>query len=157
MQLNISSQHFSMGESLQEYINQKLSAHVKKYFDHTIKCDVHFDKINHLFLCDIIAHTGVKTTIVSDGSASDVYTSFDICLAKLDKQLNKYRSKLKDYHQKMKMSESIESKKYIIKADEEEDYGDESDGATYPVVVAEKPIHIMELSIKDALMRIKKC
>ena len=71
MQVNISSQHFSMGESLQEYINQKLKSHVSKYFDHTIKCDVHFDKINHLFLCDIVAYTGDITTIVSDGSASE--------------------------------------------------------------------------------------
>jgi ribosomal subunit interface protein len=158
MQVNISSQHFSMGESLQNYINEKLTTHVSKYFDHTIRCEVHFDKINHLFLCDIVAHTGVKTTIVSDGSASDVYASFDICLAKLDKQLNKYKSKLKDYHQKMKMSQSIESTKYIIKADEDEEYSEESNeesnGVTYPLVVAEKPIQIMELSIQDALIRI---
>ena len=52
------------------------------------------------------------------------------------------------------MSESIESKKYIIKADEDEEYDEESDGTTHPLVIAEKPIQIMELSIRDALMKI---
>ena len=157
MHINISAQHFSLGESLQSYINEKLNQHVKKYFDHTIKCDVHFDKMNHLFLCDIVASTGVKSTIVSDGSSSDVYESFDIALAKMDKQLKKYKSKLSDYHHKMKDSESVESTKYIIKIGdqdiEEDDFQADNDGKTYPLIIAEKPVEITQMSVKNALMK----
>jgi ribosomal subunit interface protein len=157
MHINISAQHFSLGASLQSYINEKLHHHIKKYFDHTIKCDVHFDKLNHLFLCDIVAITGVKTTIVSDGSSADVYSSFDIALTRLDKQLKKYKSKLNDYHQKMKESESIRSMNYVIQVhDEEPEEGplrSQDDSKTYPIVIAEKPIEIMQMSVKNALMK----
>jgi ribosomal subunit interface protein len=151
MQINISAQHFSLGESLQRHVHDKLGDHVKKYFEHTIKCDVHFDKINHFYTCEIVASTGVKTTIVSNGSSDDIYASFDISLSKLDKQLRKYKSKLKDYHQVMKMSESIETKKYIIAPNIEDE---EENAGTFPVIIAEKPIAIMNLTIQEAVMKL---
>lgn len=158
MQINIFCKHFSLGESLKSYVNEKLKSQVIKYFDHTISCDVNFEKITHSFLTHIIAHTGVKTTIISDASASDVNVSFDLCLSKLVKRLNKYKSKLKDYHHKMKMSERIESRKYIIQVDQDnldiaEDRLENHDGKLYPIIIAEKPVEILSLTIKDALMK----
>ena len=154
MQINISGKHFSLGESLQTYVNDKLHQHIKKYFDHTISCDVHFEKINHLFFCNIIARTGVKTTIVSDSSSSDIYASYDVALSKLDKRLNKYKSRLNDYHHKIKLSESTQSHKYIIQNDLEvmTDLIEQAP-STNPVIIAEKPIEIMNLTIQQALMK----
>ncbi len=151
MQVHVSAQHFSMGESLQQYINDKLVLHIKKYFDHVVRADVHFDKTNHLFRCEIVVHTGVKVVIVGDGSSEDVYTSFDICLTKIDKQLKKYKSKLKDYHQKMKMRQSIESKKYIISSNISEEI-EESD-PNLPTIIQEKDVSIMNLTVQEAVMK----
>jgi ribosomal subunit interface protein len=150
MQIHISAQHFSLGESLQSYIHDKLSSHIKKFLDHTVSCDVHFDKVHHSFMCEIVVHTGIKATIVSNSASEDAYSSFDIGIVKLDKQLRKYKSKLKDYHHKMKMAESIETKKYIIDPNIEEDQ--DNDPKSH-VIIAEKPVEIMSLTIKEAVMR----
>ena len=104
MQIQISAQHFSLGQSLQGHIRNKLLDHVTKYFDHTVSCEVHFNKTSYSFLCDIVAHTGAKTTIISDAQNTDVYASFDLCLAKLDERLRRYKSKLQSHHHKTKLS-----------------------------------------------------
>ena len=150
MQINISAQHFSLGESLQQYIYGKLQPYVKEYLDHATHSEVHFNKVRYQFSCEIVLHTGIKSTIVSDGLSEDVYTSFDISLAKLCKQLRKYKSKLKDYHHKMKTSEVLETKKYIINPNVEEYDNDEQ---VFPLIVAEKPMKIMSLSIKEAVIK----
>jgi ribosomal subunit interface protein len=150
MQINISAQHFSLGESLQQYIHDKLWPYVSHYLEHAVRSEVHFNKVRHQFSCEIVLHTGVKSTIVSDSTSDDVYTSFDISLAKLGKQLRKYKSKLNDYHQKMKVSKIVETTKYIIDAQAKE-YSDQD--LAFPVIVAEKPMDIMSLSIKEAVMK----
>jgi len=99
MHIQISAQHFALNEALQSYIHNKLSAHVVKYMNCSTGCDVHFSRINHLFQCEIVLHSGIKITFVSRSSAEDIYESFDICLAKLDKQLIKQSSRLKEHHQ----------------------------------------------------------
>ena len=77
-----------------------------------------------------------------------------IILSKLDKRLNKYKSRLNDYHHKIKLSESTQSHKYIIQNDLEvmTDLIEQTP-STNPVIIAEKPIEIMNLTIQQALMK----
>ena len=151
MQIQISAQHFSLGQALQTHIREKLTYHVTKYFDHTISCEVHFNKVNHWFLCDIVVHTGVRATIVSEAQNSDPYAAFDICLAKIDSRLRKYKSKLKDYHQKMKLAASIKSKKYIIDLPHEDS---SQDTAAEGFMTEQAPNEILILSLDEAIMKI---
>jgi hypothetical protein len=54
----------------------------------------------------------------------------------------------------MKFSEGIQSRKYVIQGDlEHTDDVAEQESGTNPVIIAEKPVEIMSLTIKQALMK----
>ena len=117
MQVSVSGQHLSIGLSLQEYVKERMGGSIKKYFDHAPSATVHFNKQNHDFSCDIVVNDGTGRHIVikSNASSDDVYFAFDAALSKIEKQLRKYKSKLKDHSSKMKVSEVIPTTtKYVI-------------------------------------------
>jgi ribosomal subunit interface protein len=157
MQVSVSGQHLSIGLSLQEYVKETIGGSIKKYFDHAPSATVHFNKQNHHFSCDIVVNDGTGRHIVikSNASSDDVYFAFDAALSKIEKQLRKYKSKLKDHSSKMKVSEVIPTTtKYVISPtkidDEVEDQEIDLDN---PVIVAEKATKILKLSVGQAVMK----
>ena len=157
MQVSVSGQHLSIGLSLQEYVKERMGGSIKKYFDHAPSATVHFNKQNHDFSCDIVVNDGTGRHIVikSNASSDDVYFAFDAALSKIEKQLRKYKSKLKDHSSKIKVSEVIPTTtKYVISptkiGDEVEDQEIDLDN---PVIVAEKATKILKLSVGQAVMK----
>jgi ribosomal subunit interface protein len=157
MQVSVSGQHLSIGLSLQEYVKERMGGSIKKYFDHAPSATVHFNKQNHDFSCDIVVNDGTGRHIVikSNASSDDVYFAFDAAISKIEKQLRKYKSKLKDHSSKMKVSEVIPTTtKYVISPtkidDEVEDQEIDLDN---PVIVAEKATKILKLSVGQAVMK----
>ena len=75
-------------------------------------------------------------------------------MAKLEKQLRKYKSKLKNHHTgKIKISEiAFEGTKYVISSQDQENNSDSNDPDN-PVIIAEKPVEILKLSVKEAVMK----
>jgi ribosomal subunit interface protein len=160
MEISIIGQHIKLGNSLQEYVKSKVTEIAHKYFPHPIWTKVHFNKSNgYQIHCDIIINegTGHHYSIKSDGLSDEIYTSFDLAIAKLKKQLRKYKSKLHDRHAKIKPSELIETKKYEISSypeydDEVEDQTEERIESDNPVIIAENSISIATLSVSQAVM-----
>ncbi|MBN8522708.1 MAG: ribosome-associated translation inhibitor RaiA [Rickettsiales bacterium] len=156
MQVSVSGQHLSIGLSLQEYVKERMGGSIKKYFDHAPSATVHFNKQNHDFSCDIVVNDGTGRHIVikSNASSDDVYFAFDAALSKIEKQLRKYKSKLKDHSSKIKVSEiTPTTTKYVIsptKIDDEETKEIDFDN---PVIVAEKATKILKLSVGQAVMK----
>ena len=107
MQLEISGQHLSMGESLQEYVKTNLTEVVCTYFKKAPSAQVHFSKQNHEFICDVIVNegTGRHMIIKGNGSSNEVYHACDLAFKKIEKQLRKYKSKLNSHHKQVKISE----------------------------------------------------
>jgi len=153
MQISISGQHISIGNALQEYVKNRIQEAVHKYFAHAISTNVHFSKQHFQFTCDIAVNDGSGRHIIikSDSASTDIYSSFDIALSKLQKQLRKYKSKLTEHHDRSKISKGIEATKYIISPYEIEQ-DDEIIGDN-PIIIAEKPTEILLLTINQALMK----
>jgi ribosomal subunit interface protein len=98
MQITISGKHMETGTALKSHVDEALGAGVSKYFANAISADVIFSKLDHLFHCHITVNEGVKdgTVIASDSKAENVYTAFNGALEKAEKQLRRYKRKLKD-------------------------------------------------------------
>ena len=88
--------------------------------------------------------------INSDASDSDAYKSVDKAIKKIEKQLEKYKARIKN-HRKTKYNDlPLEAKKYIISDLEDEEINSvEEDN---PTIIAEKPIQVKVLSVRDAVM-----
>jgi len=157
MQISVSGQHISIGASLQEYVRSRITSSIQKYFDHAPGANIHFNKQNHEFLCDIIVNdgTGRHTVIKSNSSSNDIYSAFDEALTKVEKQLRKYKSKLKDHSHRMKVSEiTPDVVKYIIAPNSNASGEDEEEiDIDNPVIVAEKATKILKLSVGQAVMK----
>jgi ribosomal subunit interface protein len=154
MEIQINGQHISIGNSLKAYAEERLDATVSRYFEHAVSSNVHFVKDGYRVKCDIKVHegTGRHALTKSEGLCDDIYSSFDIALAKCEKQLRRYRSRLKDRHHKMKLSEAASelATKYIIQPQREDA---EVDLEQNPIIIAENAIRVEDMTVSEAVMK----
>jgi ribosomal subunit interface protein len=151
MQVKISSQHLDLGSALPSYAENRINEIVSKYFDHAISSNIHFTKQGYLIICDLMVNegTGRHMTIKSSAQCDDAYSSFDQSLAKLEKQLRRYKNKIKDHH-KEKMSEVfLDASEYVIDRYKEE----EAHIGDNPITIAESPVKIGTYSVSEAIMK----
>ncbi|MEY4464167.1 MAG: hypothetical protein RLZZ81_1138 [Pseudomonadota bacterium] len=156
MSISVSGQHIAIGNNLQEYSKERATQVVKKYFTDIINIDIHFSKEGINFKCDIIVKygSGKHSIIKSNDSCNDIYVAFDKAMSKLEKQLRKYKSKFKNHHAgKVKISEiAYEGTKYVISS-QTDDENSNSEDSDNPIIIAEKPVEILKLSVKEAVMK----
>lgn len=152
MQISISGQHLSIGKALHEYVEDRTTEVVQKYFEHAISANIHFIKENFQYVCNIVINDGVNKHIIKGNALSDeVYSSFDIAIIKIQKQLRRYKEKIRSNH-KVKLSEaSLSATKYVISTYQNED--ETSSAEDNPVIIAEKTIEVMTLSTSEAVMK----
>lgn len=158
MQITVSGKHLEIGTALQKYVVAELEAIVTKYFDQAISADVVFTKERHLFRSDILVNEGTGTHSIIKGNAQDddVYASFDLCAAKIEKQLRRYKRRIKDHHKSRLDKDNIAflpATKYVIspQSDFADEMLDKQNGS--PLIIAEKPTEIETLTVSDAVMR----
>lgn len=149
MQVQVSGQHLSIGESLTDYSKERVITAVSKYFEQAVSANVHYTKNSYFYTCDMIVHegTGRHVVIKSSAECDDVYSSFDQALAKLEKQLRKYKTKIKDHHKAKTSEVFLDAVKYVIDPYQEEYSGDS------PVTIAESPVKIGHYSVSEAIMK----
>ncbi|WP_425364528.1 ribosome hibernation-promoting factor, HPF/YfiA family [Candidatus Tisiphia endosymbiont of Mystacides longicornis] len=155
MQVSVSGQHISIGNSLQDYVKSRTTQVAAKYFSTIINANVHFSKQGFQLVCDIVVNDGTGRHIILKGNAAsdDIYSAFDAALSRLEKQLRKYKSKLKDRHDRIKISEAApKAVKYIITPHEHEDE-DNVPASDNPVIIAEKSVEILILLVSEAVMK----
>lgn len=156
MQISISGQHIAIGSLIQDYVRNRTLQVAEKYFSNIISANIHFSKHGFQFVCDIVVNDGTGRHMVLKGNATsdDLYSSFDVAISRLEKQLRKYKSKLKDRHERIKLSEAAayQATKYTITPHQHED---EHDSVTddNPVIIAEKSVEILTLSVSEAVMK----
>ncbi len=155
MNISISGQHIHVEPKLQDYIKSKLPIVIHKYLSNVLSADIHFSKQHIDFYCNIVVNHANKKhgTLKSNEYSNDIFISFDRALRKLEQQLRKYKSKLKE-HNGTKLSQSmpiIEATKYTINPYQDDD--DNNQDIDNPVIIAEKPVEILCLSVGEAVMK----
>jgi hypothetical protein len=75
----------------------------------------------------------------------------DLSLAHLEKQLKKYKQRLKDHHRQPREYEPREAMAYVI---EHEDHEEEAPNGASPPVIAENATVIPHLSVGEAVMQL---
>lgn len=159
MKINITGKKIQIGESLTSYAEQRLKDSVTKYFPNAVAGDVIFNKTGKIFSAEIIVNegTGRKLYIKASSQSDDVYEAYDNALSKLEKQLRRYKSRLKDRGHKDKLSK-IEAEEIFTNATKRVIPSDFSTETTNPeenesLIIAEKKVYIEKLTVSDAVMR----
>ncbi len=154
MRYQITGKHIDIGEALQTHVKNELSSVVSKYAERPTDANIIFSKSAHEFVCEATVHLSTGLTAQAKAHATEIYTAFDECNAKMEKQLRRYKRRLKDHHRER--SEPVElfgASSYILAPEVE---AEESEPKTLqPVIVAEMETNILSLSVGEAVMQME--
>jgi putative sigma-54 modulation protein len=98
MQFNITFRQFGTSDSLKEYAREKVER-VNRLLDRAGEAHVVLSLERHLHHADITIHSGAWVLRGREKS-DDMYASIDLAMDKIERQLRRYRDKLKTHHGK---------------------------------------------------------
>jgi ribosomal subunit interface protein len=151
MDIRVSGHQVDTGEALQLHATDRLTAIVEKYFSRALSSTVTFGRAPAgAFRCDILTHVMQGLVLKGAGIAHDAHVALDQASEKIDKQLRRYKRRLKDRHEETTHALRTEEAAYVIfegPADEHEEVSAEA-----PVVIAETRVDVPEATVSDAVM-----
>lgn len=154
MRYQISGKQIDVGEALQTHVKTELGGTVEKYSQRPTDAIVIFSRNAHEFLCEATVHLSTGLTAAAKGQATEVYAAFEACREKMDKQLRRYKRRLKDHHRDR--SEPVEiagASMYVLAAN-----GGSQDAepeTLQPMIIAEMEGKIPSLSVGEAVMQME--
>ncbi|SFG22762.1 ribosomal subunit interface protein [Novosphingobium sp. CF614] len=157
MEIRVSGHQVDTGEALQIHTSARLTAIIEKYFSRALSSHVTFGRAPAgAFRCDIIMHVMQNLVLKGTGMAQDAHLSLDQAAEKIDKQLRRYKRRLKDRHEQAAYAMAVEDAAYEEAAYTifEEPAGDHEEEfeADAPVVIAETRVDVPEATVSDAVM-----
>ena len=154
MQIQVVGKQLDVGEALSEHIESGFASAISKYFDRPVDAHVTVSKDRHQFRCDAHVHLATGLTAQSSATASDVYAAVDQAGERIEKQLRRYKRRLKDHHSKRRGPvEAFEAQAYVLEGG---DSGDAEEPETLqPIIVAETTHPIQSLSVGEAVMQME--
>lgn len=152
MEIRVSGHQMATGSALQEHASDRLTAVAEKYFSRALSSQVTFGKAPaSAYACDIVLHVNHGLILKSHGQAQDAHVAFDGAADKIEKQLRRYKRRLKDRTEQGAYAERQEEAAYTVFALAEEDE-EEQITTDAPLVIAETRVDIPETSVSDAVM-----
>ncbi|WP_179381071.1 ribosome hibernation-promoting factor, HPF/YfiA family [Jannaschia marina] len=152
MRYQITGKQIDIGEALQTHVKTELGSVVEKYSQRPTDANVVFSKSAHEYCCEATVHLSTGLTAQAKGKATEIYAAFDGCSEKMDKQLRRYKRRLKNHHQERSQPVELSgAASYILAAEETEDEPD----SLAPVIVAEMEAKIPSLSVGEAVMQME--
>ena len=153
MDIRVSGHQIDTGEALRSHVDGRLSSIAEKYFARAISAQVTFGKgpYDHSFTCDIVAHIPGGVVLKGSGAAADAHAVFDQAADRIEKQLRRYKRRLKDRHAQSAHAEAEADALdagYTVFAPPPED----DEPVDHPPVVAETRVDIPTASVSDAVM-----
>lgn len=143
MQIATTFRHMDASDALKSYVEEKLSR-VQKYIDEPINAQAFLtvEKIRHI--ADITI-TAKGITIKASEETNDMYAAVDAVLDKIERQLRRYKEKIKE-HKPANETEERKVRKSIVEA--------ESIGLKpEPVIIKSKTFSIKPMSVEEAVMQ----
>ena len=147
MDIRVAGHQVDTGGALRAHVSTRLQGMADKYFSRAQSAQVTFGKGPHQrgFDCDIVAHVMQGIVLKANGSSpQDAHLAFDGAAEKIEKQLRRYKHRLKDRSGGGLASDDAG---YTVFNDAEAD-----DTPDAPVVVAETRVDVPEASVSDAVM-----
>ena len=155
MQIQINGKQIDVGDALREHVEERIGAAMGKYAERAVNAQVTFSRDRYNFKADAQAHLPTGLIAQASGTATDIYAAFEAAIERLEKQLRRYKRRLKDHHaERTEPIEALTAAAYVISGAEHED--EDAEPATLdPVIVAEMTMDIQKISVGEAVMQME--
>ena len=154
MRYQISGKQIDIGEALQTHVKDQLGVIVTKYAERPTTTQVTFSKSASEFSCEAVLHLSTGLTAQARARAHEIYAAFDACAEKMEKQLRRYKRRLKDHHRdRAEPVELFGASSYILAANDEE--MESEPDSLQPIIIAEIEAKIPSLSVGEAVMQME--
>jgi ribosomal subunit interface protein len=155
MRIQVSGKQIDIGDALRGHVEDRLTDSVGKYFDRPVEAVITFSRDRHEFIADSSVHLPTGITVQAKARADEIYASFDGAVERMEKQLRRYKRRLKDHHRSREFPiEAGDAQSYILAAARDHDEGDEPE-SLQPVIVAEMETKVPFLSVGEAVMQME--
>lgn len=154
MRYQISGKHIDIGEALQTHVKAELGEVIEKYAQRPTEAVIVFSRIAHEFVCEAVIHLSTGLTAQAKGHASEIYPAFESAREKMDKQLRRYKRRIRNHHQHR--PEPVEfggGSSYILASTEEHE--DDDTGDLQPIIIAEMETKIPSITVGEAVMQLE--
>ena len=156
MQITVSGKQIDIGDALRTHVEENLSAAVGKYFDRPVDAHVVFSRNGHSYRCDASVHLPTGLTAQARGESGDVYAAFEQATSRIEKQIRRYKRRLRDHHQRRRAPVNmVEAPAYVIQSLDEEVEETEAEGSGEPLIIAEMTTPIKSLTVGEAVMQME--
>lgn len=149
MEITVKGKNLDIGDALRGHIETQIDASVSKYFERAIDASVIVSKDGHNFRADISVHPGRGILIQGHNQADEAYAAVDGAIARIAKQLRRYKSRLQDHH-KNHADEAVAAQYSILQPESEDE---EVSAEGQPAIVADMPHDIATMTVGMAVMR----
>lgn len=150
MDIRVAGHQVDTGEALRSHVSDRLSAIADRYFSRAVAANVTFGRGPYEdFTCDIVAPVNQGVVLKSSNRANDAHIAFDGAADKIEKQLKRYMSRLRERRGEGDGSPAPQNAAYTIFA---APLNEEEPIPPAPAIVAETKVDIPEASVSDAVM-----
>jgi putative sigma-54 modulation protein len=163
MQFAVTFRHMEPTEALKSYARERMER-VRKYLPDPISCHVVLSTERHNHRIDVSFQLHNGLSVAGHETTENMYSSIDLCIAKIERQVRKYKGKLegmkaRPHHvQALPWSHSIVSEAFDGVAGEpigrpvRGEHGDGGPALDFQVVKTEK-FHAQPMSVADAIVQ----
>ena len=144
MQIAVTFRHMESSDAVRSYVEEKL-ARVKKYIEEPIDAQVVLSvqkKIHHRAEVTMVAK---GLTMKSMEEKDDMYAAIDLMVDKIERQLKKYKEKLKE-HKGTTANQRLVEKSIISGASVD-------DGSGNPEIIRSHSFFVKPMSVEEAVMQ----
>ena len=154
MRYRITGKQIDIGQALQTHVQTELGEIAEKYAGRPTDAQVVFSRSGQAFVCEAMIHLSTGLNTQAQAREHDIYAAFNHCRDKLEKQLRRYKRRLKDHHRERAEPVELSGGSAYILASTEGDDGEEPE-SLQPVIVAEMETKIPSLSVGEAVMQME--
>jgi len=160
MQFAVTFRHMEPTEALKSYARERMDR-VRKYLPDPISCHVVLSTERHNHRIDVTFQLHNGLSVAGHESTENMYSSIDLCIAKIERQVRKYKGKLEGMKarphnvQALPWSHSVVSEAFDGHGEDKgasDDHGAGGPHAEFKVERTEK-FHAQPMSVSDAIVQ----
>lgn len=159
MQISVSGRHLDIGAAFKAHVEERLIAITDKYFDRALEAAVTLSKQAHLYRIDCTLHANQGAILNARNEGNDIYGTFDGVADKIEKQLRRYKRRVKSHHALSRREgvETLMAQAYVLAPGEDDEHEDgtaeeAASALADPIIIAETRTEIPNVSVGDAVM-----